>query len=325
VVKSYTVLESGQVPASGRSFVRIRATVPIFASSEQLKRMRVAVVPVSLAQALAASADATAFAEAVSAAAEAGLTQTRRFAMLDRRHAGTSDQELRRVAGPGHAIEESARLGARAGADVLVLLHLASFSAREVEQRSPSGRMSTAWQAPVTLQVRVLDVASGQVKFAQHLSPNGRLPARYGLNRFAADIGAEVAQLIAGAVYPLAVVAASDDEVTLNQGGDSVQVGRRYRLVRLGAELTDPHTRESLGRQETEVARAEVTSVTDRSATARLIAGQLPAKWAPGSLWARPLPDELSLPPMPGLTATATAHQEPPAATGGSMNKDTTW
>ncbi|MFM7813434.1 MAG: hypothetical protein ACKO66_02835, partial [Flavobacteriales bacterium] len=43
VVKSYSVLESGTSPGSGRAFVKIKAVIPTYKQSEQLKRLKLAV------------------------------------------------------------------------------------------------------------------------------------------------------------------------------------------------------------------------------------------------------------------------------------------
>jgi len=163
--------------------------------------------------------------------------------------------------------------------------------------------------APVSIDVRVIDIATGQIKFAQAYVNPGRLVPGQSMAQYAADIGADIGQVISTAIYPIAVVGAAGNEVTFNQGGDTVQVGRVYRLVSLGQNLVDPYTRESLGPQEREVARAEVTSVTDRTATARVVAGRLPPSVASGSLLARVLPDEpgtalavqVTLPTLPGM------------------------
>jgi len=75
------------------------------------------------------------------------------------------------------------------------------------------------------------------------------------------------------------------------------------------------------------VARAEVTSVTDRTATARLIAGRLLQPVKSGDLLARILPEEVStnlslqvtLPSLPGMPST----QE--MRSGGKSKNDDDW
>ena len=94
VIKSYTVLESGTSPGTGRSFVKIKALIPSYKPSEQLKRMKLAVMPVVVTGPSQGRSEAMDFAESVSAALEAYLTQTRKFAMIDRRFTEKSNREL---------------------------------------------------------------------------------------------------------------------------------------------------------------------------------------------------------------------------------------
>ncbi|MFM8546310.1 MAG: CsgG/HfaB family protein [Betaproteobacteria bacterium] len=321
VVKSYTVLESGISPGSGRAQVKIRAIIPTYRQSEQLKRLRLAVVPLRVTGAAASRPGGAEFAESVSASLEAFLTQTRKFAMIDRRSTDASHKEIQRVNSRNAPIEETVKIGMRVGADYMVIAALKDFNVQEVQQQRVTGRVITRTSAPVGIDVRVIDIATGQIKFAQTYTHPGRLPPGMTLAQYASDIGADIGHVISTAIYPVAVVAATGSEVTLNQGGDTVQVGRVYRVVSLGKNLIDPHTKESLGQEELEVALIEITTVTDRTANAKLVSGQLPSPIKPGSLLARVVPEDpskplsvqVSLPAPPGMGG---------AAGGGKSKKD---
>ena len=294
MIKSYTVLESGTSPGSGRSFVKIKAFIPSYKPSEQLKRMKLAVMPVVVTGPSQGRSEAMDFAESVSASLEAYLTQTRKFAMIDRRFTEKSNRELAGVNSLNAPIEETLKVGVRIGADFIVLAALKSFLPQQQQQQRVTGRVVTRSVVPVGIDVRVIDIATGQIKFAQTYNNPGRLPSSVSLSQYAADIGADLGQVIGTAIYPIAVLSGTETEVTLNQGGDTVQVGRIYRLVTLGQNLVDPHTRESLGQEEREIARAEITSVTDRIATAKVVSGRVPQPIKSGGVLARVLPEEVS-------------------------------
>lgn len=325
VVKSYSVLESGTSPGSGRAFVKIKAVIPSYKPSEQLKRLKLAVMPLAVVGSASTKSDAITFAESVSASLEAYLTQSRKFAMIDRRYTDTSNRELNRVNSRNAPIEETVKVGMRVGADYMVLAVLKEFSAQQIQQQRVTGRVVSRVSAPVSIDVRVIDIATGQIKFAQTYNNPGRLNSNTSLSQYANDIGNDIGQVINAAIYPIAVVGASSDQVTLNQGGDTVQVGRIYRLVTLGQNLIDPYTKESLGQEEREVARIEITSVTDRTSTAKIVTGRLPAPFQSGSVLARVLPDEpnsplqvqVHLPQLPGMSGNSS-----PAGGGSSKSKD---
>jgi hypothetical protein len=324
VVKSYTVLESGTAPRSGRAFVKIKAIIPSYSPSEQLKRLRLAVMPLSLAGMVRNRPEAAEFAERVSASIETFLTQTRKFAIVDRRYTDSTNRELAGVNARNAPIEESVKIGVRAGADYIVLAALKDFAVQQQQQQRVTGRVVNRSVAPVAIDVRVIDIATGQIKFAQTYNNPGRLPPSVSLGQYATDIGMDIGQVISAAIYPIAVLSGTESEVILNQGGDTVQVGRVYRLVILGQNLVDPYTRESLGQEEREVARAEVTSVTDRTATARVISGRLPNPIKSGALLARILPEEVSPKPVGQVTLPALPS---PAGTStpGKSNDDQDW
>ena len=325
VIKSYTVLESGTSPGTGRSIVKIKAIIPSYKPSDQLKRLKLAVMPVTLAGPVLNRPESAEFAERVSASLEAYLTQTRKFAMIDRRYSNQSHHELAGVNSRNAPIEETVKIGVRVGADYIVLAVLKDFTPQQQQQQRVSGRVVTRSMAPVAIDVRVIDIATGQIKFAQTYNNPGRLPQSVSLAQYATDIGSDIGQVIGTAIYPIAVLSGSESEVTFNQGGDTVQVGRIYRLVTLGKNLVDPYTRESLGQEEREVARAEVTSVTDRTATARLVSGSLPQPIKSGGLLARVLPEEIdinlsvqvTLPTPPGLSSPSDAR-----GSGGKSKND---
>ena len=329
VVKSYSVLKTGTSPGSGRVFVEIRAVIPQYQATAQLKRLKLAVVPVSLAGVARNRPEAREFADSVSASLEAFLTQTRKFAMVDRRFTGHSNRELAGVNANNSPIEEAVKLGQRVSADYIVLVSIRDFSAQQKQQQRVTGRVITRTVASVSVDVRVIDVATGQIKFGHAYTNPGRLPASVSLGQYAVDIGTDIGQLISTAIYPIAVVGGSDKQLTLNQGGDTVQVGRTYKIVSLGKNLVDPHTRESLGQEEREVARAEVLSVTDRTATARVVGGEMPAVIKAGQFFARVAPEEIfSGVSLGGPLTPKTSFGRLPdhgASAAGSREKDDDW
>ncbi len=326
MIKSYKVLESGTSPGSGRAFVKIRAVIPSYKPSEQLKRMKLAVLPLVLRGNTSSNPQAATFGNSVSSSLESYLTQTRKFAMIDRRNTAKSNQELKGANARNAPIEETLKFGVRVGADYIVLVALNEFAPQQTQQERVTGKVVTRLSVPVAVDVRVIDIATGQIKFAQTYNNPGRLSSASALQQYATDIGVDLGQVISAAIYPIAVVSGTDKEVTFNQGGDTVQTGRSYRLVSLGKKLTDPYTKESLGQEETEIAIVEVTGVSDRTATARLVSGRLPTSVVSGSLLARLLPDEpsaslnvqVTLPTLPGASPTG-------SGAGGSKKDDQDW
>ena len=292
IVKSYTIHESG-LDNDGRAFAKLAAIIPFYSSTNQIERLRLALAPMVIGANSKNDPNARKFSDAVLSVLETHLTQTRRFAVLDRRNADSTSKELQLTLDGSSAIEESVRGGLRAVADYLVILSLREFAYQSTPQRRLSGRVVERTRAPFGMDVRVVDITTGQVKFAQTYQHPGVIPLGHGLDRLALDVAASVGEEINFAIYPVAVVATlGGGEYTLNHGGQTLQIGRLYRLIHLGLDLTDPYTRESLGPQEREVGRIEIVSATDKTALARLVAGIVPANFQPGTLIIRPSSEE---------------------------------
>ena len=75
-------------------------------------------------------------------------------------------------------------------------------------------------------------------------------------------------------LFPLRVITRENPSaLTINRGGQSLTVGQKFNLVSLGKELTDPDTKEKLGRSENDIGMVEITKVEASISVAKLISG----------------------------------------------------
>jgi len=280
--------------------------------------LRLAVMPITIIRALASEPTAVQFAERLSAGTEAYLTQTRRFAMLDRRAGVAIDKEQSFIRNAEMPIEELVRTTAAVGTDYLVLTIVKDFSVTMENVTRPNGRQAERLQMPATIDVRVVDVATRQIKFAQSVIHRGRVVTGKTVPSHANDIGQEIGETILNAIYPIAVIAAEGRALTLNQGGVTVKNGRRYKLVKLGGPMIDPYTGEQLGRQETDVGVVEITGVTAQMASAKLVSGSEEVL-AAGDLLVRPMPARAA------EEAVLNAEADDSPASEKKKSRDTDW
>jgi curli biogenesis system outer membrane secretion channel CsgG len=81
-----------------------------------------------------------------------------------------------------------------------------------------------------------------------------------------------VATRVADVIFPARVLAKRDKEITINRGeGAGVAVGQVWNVFALGEELIDPDTKESLGREEVQVGKARVTSLSPKMSKAEIL------------------------------------------------------
>jgi curli biogenesis system outer membrane secretion channel CsgG len=88
----------------------------------------------------------------------------------------------------------------------------------------------------------------------------------------ARDMAEKIANHFADVIFPAKVLVKRDKQVTINRGdGGGVTVGDTFNVFALGAELIDPDTKESLGREEVKVGTVKISQVNPKSSTADII------------------------------------------------------
>ena len=269
VVESWSILSAKQEPQLGNQWVvNISASVSKYKTSKQLKRLRMAIVPFRFAEE-SPDEDSEKFRRAFTRNLENYLTQSRRFAMLDRDFMREQTQELNFVASSGVATAELARLGNRVGTDYLIVGEVEGVSVKSRKRTMQStGQTMTTTTATGTVSYRIIDVATTQIKFSDTMgiSISSNLA-----NKAGRQLADRAGQIILNAIYPIRILSTSGDSVTLGQGGKTVKKGMKYKVVRLGKRLVDPYTKESIGREEVEVGLVRVTDVQAKSSTAKIL------------------------------------------------------
>ena len=99
------------------------------------------------------------------------LTQTRRFAILDRQFLKDQQKELNFINSPDVSTEELAKLGNKAGTDYLITAVLKNLKKVTTKKTMKStGKVFKKTTFSAELSFRIIDVATTQVKFADTIS-----------------------------------------------------------------------------------------------------------------------------------------------------------
>ncbi len=264
VISGYEIIKAAKDPAlMGNYVVQVKVTVSKFSVSPQLKRRRVSIPRIYLNQKLS-DRKSIEFANEVREKVVDFLTQTRKFAVIDRTYERETKQELNRLRDPYISTQELARLGNGVGIDFIVIPKINHLKANERIRKSRlTGKEFRSFSAKIDATVRVIDVATSQLKFSKNIviSTDSRDPSK-----LATSTARSFSDLIINAIFPPVVISTGEGTVTINQGGDSFAKGRSYYVYKLGRRLFDPTTKESLGREETELGSASVVSSSDRTA-----------------------------------------------------------
>ena len=267
IVEGYEILSSGRDAGTGLVTVDLMVRVARYETSTQLDRLRMALSAMRIDNNVKDRGVAPEFAEDLQDGVIDYLTQTRRFAMIDRQLMAESQAELDFVATANVPTRELARLGNQVGTDYLVVLELRDLVTTVSERKmATSNRIRRKTLLTSEVGVRIIDVATSQIKVSGTVDTHGNKDYR----SLAREASRAIGRYIQNAIYPVRIIAIDGNVLTLGQGGKTIERGERYSLIRLGERLYDPYTKESLGYKETTVGSVIITTVRAKQSKAEI-------------------------------------------------------
>ena len=250
--------------------VKLSVNISKFKKSVQTDRLRLAVVPFRAADSVKVNQTVSKFEGAITAQLENYLTQTRRFALIDRSFLAEQTKELNLISAgstTSMSVDEIVKLGNRLGTDYLVVGRIEKANSVISEKKSKvSDTVKKYLTSTARITIRLIDVATTQIKFADTYEKTTGTSIEK-LDKLAVQIG----QIVLGSVYPIRIVNASSSQVVLGQGGKTVKSGDFFKVYQLGKKLIDPYTKESLGREEIEVAVIQINNVKSKTSDAKIL------------------------------------------------------
>ena len=296
-IKNYRVLSLDQDTADSNLWnAHIELTIAKYKASEQTQRLRMALVPFRINPHVSDSKKAAKLEQLFAQALVSYLTQTRKFAVLDREFMKEQNLELNLIQGSNFAVEEMARLGNQLGTDYIIVGAIDDVVDKSWTQTMrTTGKKFTTHQFGAQISYRIIDVATGQVLFSDMYDrtdkSQGKGPNYSVLARNAAD---SVGEKIINAIYPIVVISVRGETVYLAQGGGTVKPDQKMELIQYGDSIIDPYTKESLGREEIQIGMVRITKVQSKMAQAQIITSSidLAAEFAPKSFIVRPIKEK---------------------------------
>ncbi len=266
VVKYWKIVSIEQNAELGNLWeASLEVGVSKYSQSKQLKRLRMAISDFRIAS-NGNPDNLNMFRRAFVRELENYLTQTRKFAMLDRAFLAEQDKELGSLHSKDFPTEELARLGQRAGTDYLIVGEVVDAGKSSTKRTmKTTGQSMTINRASGRVDYRIIDVASSQTKFAA--STQGRVNS-LAIGDAARKAANKAGEKVLNAIFPIRVIDFQGSVLVLGQGGDTLRKGDKYKLVKLGKKIIDPYTKESLGRTESEIGIITIKNVQAKQSTA---------------------------------------------------------
>ena len=269
LVKSYRILSSQK----DENLFKVKLSVQVskLKKSVQTKRLRLAVVPFRAANTVKITDATKKFEGAITAQLENYLTQTRRFALVDRSFVKEQTKELNFIAGGAKnsmSNEEIAKLGNRIGTDYLIVGRIEKANMYVTEKKSKvSDTVKKTLTSNARITLRIIDVATTQIKFSDTYEKS----LNASIEKVADNLALNIGDAILGTIYPIRMINASSSQVTLGQGGKTMANGDLFKVYQLGKKMKDPYTGESLGREEIEVAVIKIKTIKPKTAEADIL------------------------------------------------------
>ncbi|MBW7988593.1 MAG: hypothetical protein FVQ84_01015 [Planctomycetes bacterium] len=294
-VKSYEVIDEQKI--DDRTYeVTIKAWVYDYEDPEQTKRLKLAIMPIQTLY------DSYRFGNYVPSAVEmslklsqqlsAGITQTNKFAVLDREYISEFAQNRNILISDDSPIEEKARLGQVLGADYMIVGTISNAGLKIKERASRAiGRAIREYEVDYVFDYRLIVAPTRQVKLADTVNialerdqvrvlvkrwrPED-LDYREMVDNLTARVAKQVIDSIIDRLYPIRIASKNiTGQLIINQGGKRISKGSVLDVFVQGEEIIDVDTKESLGRTESHIATIEIEKVTPTISYARLVKGDL--------------------------------------------------
>lgn len=288
-ISGYRVLSA--TPREHDFMVRMRVSLPVYkvpGGATHESRRTLAVYPFEAERDLWLLGEPVAAGRAASRITQAvvrSVTQTRRFAVVERERTDAILQERHLLSDPSVPVREKARLGVTLGADYVLIGRMTGLDIDAWEKTSSlTGEPSVEVEGSIVIDLRIMSPATRQVLWAdtvvvsaeQALAGIASTSGDAALEQVVWDRAADaVAERAVSSIYPLRLIQFNDDRIVLNQGGTQLQEGMNLQIYSLGDEMFDPYSGESLGRKELSVATAQIERVTDRVSYARITGGHV--------------------------------------------------
>jgi curli biogenesis system outer membrane secretion channel CsgG len=294
-VKSYEVIDEQKI--DDRNYeVTIKAWVYDYEDPEQTNRLKLAVMPIQTLY------DSYRFGNYVPSGAEmslklsqqlsAGITQTNKFAVLDREYIDEFAQNRNILISDDSPIEEKARLGQVLGADYMIVGTISNAGLKIKERASRAiGRAIREYEVDYVFDYRLIVAPTRQVKLADTVNialeedqvrvlvkrwrPED-LDYREMVDNLTARVAKQVIDSIIDRLYPIRIASKQiTGQLIINQGGKRISKGSVLDVFVQGEEIIDVDTKESLGLTESHIATIKIEKVTPTISYARLVKGDL--------------------------------------------------
>ena len=295
LVKTYEVLNEKKLDDNTYE-VTLKVWVYDYEPPDKTDRLKIAVMPIRTLQESYRFGDIIIsswyISRELSQKLAQALTETNKFAVLDRDYIQEFANERNLMASSNASLEEKVKLGQVLGVDYMLVGTIADARLmKKTKTSSAIGYPISEYKAVFNFEYRLIVGPTRQLKLAEIVDISLEndevkklvekwepkdLDYKELTSNLISKVADQVVETIIDRLYPIRI--ASIDEtgrIIINQGGKRITEGLVLEVFNQGKEIMDSDTNESLGKMETLVATIQVDKVTPSFSYAKLVKGDL--------------------------------------------------
>jgi curli biogenesis system outer membrane secretion channel CsgG len=273
-INSYEIISKKQTKTNNYK-VKVKAIIYQYKKSKSSNRIKIALLPTKSDKTVSHFFSENNPSEVVSdinTKLEQLLVQSRKFAVLSRQELSEMSAELSLIASNSTPIREKAKLGQILGADVLFLSVIDRADVRLKSSISEiTGQNNIEVEGGLKVSVKVIDTVTSEVKYSRSfLRTADKISTADSLMH---DLASEIINDFVERIYPIRVVNISENKIIINIGSDIVKVGQVFQVFKIGEQVFDPYTKESLGVVEKKIGTFKIVEVNPRKSYGVVVSG----------------------------------------------------
>lgn len=273
-INSYEIISKKQTNTNNYK-VKVKAIIYKYKKSKSSNRIKIALLPTKSDKTVShffSENNPSKVVSDINTKLEQLLVQSRKFAVLSRQELSEMSAELSLIASNSTPIREKAKLGQILGADVLFLSVIDRADVRLKSSISEiTGQNNIEVEGGLKVSVKVIDTVTSEVKYSRSFLRTANTISTAG--SLIDDIASEIINDFVESIYPIRVVNISDNKIIINIGSDIVKVGQVFQVFKIGEQVFDPYTKESLGVVEKKIGTFKIVEVNPRKSYGVVVSG----------------------------------------------------
>ena len=267
VVQSWKIVSVSKTESGEMVKANLEVKISKLQLSDDLKRMRIVIAAPKIASTVKNASKAKRFNSNFSTNLNKMLTNSNRFAILDRKNTQTVSQELKMIASGNFRVEEVAKLGNKVAADYLLISSLNEIGSKKIYKKL-MGESISLTKSKASISVNIIDISTSQIIFSDDFNLT---QSSGNISSLAKIISSRLSRKITDTFYPAKVISQNGKNIVVDQGKSFFNKKTEYKLLRLGGKVIDQTTGKFSARVENEVGNLTFISGSPKQSKLKII------------------------------------------------------